>query len=355
MASTRNWSHQEVSHVLKGLRSTDASHRFVHVYIAEKSSRLKKKIEQDTKQDPAKTSAMVKNKWQLYLERSDYVDALLKLYSEARREDVMDLSVVEFYQQFVYRSGGSKGGRLLKYTIHPTIVVSKPRMPSFWHNEGHANRAIYSKHMLMLHRCFADLKDWNNYTAAFDGDYEEAYYNFYIEGDASSVVNDDFQPIPMFTPDDDDDEDIDMFTAHPDFSVYLDSVAQDYTESRSNAVDVVFNGLSSATNWKERTANSYTQEKIKEAENFTAMQHKKLCDSGNAERPNDVDIAKLNPNQLFLFNIVADHFFDTAVNKDQLLLMVNGTAGASFSPFSAVIVFSLLSFSLTIYALYMSL
>ena len=308
----RDWSSQEVGHVLFGHKTCIASHTFDYATLSSIRT-LAPKLSLKKNFEPA-TAA---NKWDLYLRRIEFLAAKQKdprqstmhahfdktakaMVEETTADDgdhITSCSFHEFYSNYTFARSlaaarNSQGLRKIVRRKSPTITVIKPRMPTFWCQGGHPKRPEYCRNRLLLHKVFLDHSHYIEYMTGFEWDFEAAYEDFASSDEAPQIVKDDFRVLEI----EEDGEEVEQEkqpTPHGSYSLYESSIYVDQTRLQVKDYD-----------WEGDTAANFTDAEVNDAATWMTKQ---LKESPITPCTSRIDTSRLNTGQRFVYDVVDEH------------------------------------------------
>lgn len=302
----RDWSSQEVGHVLFGHDTCIATHDFDYATLTDKRALVS---HLDGKKNGQ--SVVNENKWDLYLRRLEFASRLKKgdkrqlqleaFFDKEHKAEPTDVDDVEhiascsfheFYSQYrLLSAGAAKGMRSIVRRLVPTVVVIKPRMPRLWMKVGHAKRRDYCRHRLMLHKQFLDMAVFVDFMQSHNWDWEAAYEEFALGEDAPPTVRDDFHELE-FEEEGEIVEQGNLPEVHGQYGMFeANRVAQ---EARLKLDEY---------DWEGDTRGNYSEAQVSDS----AIWMTKLKENAPAVKPDVVDIASLNPAQKYVYRVVEEH------------------------------------------------
>ena len=366
----RNWSSQEVAHVLMGIPSTTSSHKF-RSFSTSNWNKLKQR---DTNGNVDEFGdALEANKWEKYLDRMSTMWSMVADLDTTQRTiygqlpmdqqewvahirfcnmlcsnmcacrlarmaaDVSQCSFIDFWSKYKFSSDGrpkknaskDKTRNQIEHITEPMVVVPKPSVALSWSKPGHCCRPWYCECMLKRHKPFLCKHGYLDYMAGHQDDFEAAFEEFANSSGAPAVVKDAFarynkEEPSMGDPDapSDGGESIHEKTWAEDVDHIFQNINPEFTNAHQASQEANFD-------WVAHTANNYTDALVAEAGKW--MQ---VASHADGERqPIRVDPATLNADQAFIYRSVLEH--DARWERrtphqpcQPYLAMINGTAGS---------------------------
>lgn len=343
---SRNWSSQEVGHVLMGHPSNLQSHSVIRASVGDL---LTVKELQGDEEDSE--PATIKGDWAKYLDRMSSVPKYGSMDNHVLRDgvvpetgmmdslsnDVKDRSFMEFYRKYRFASAGAgkKGKHSVVQREESVILNLKPHTSKSWFAPDHPRREEYCRNMLRAFKPFESREAYNTYIRQHNENLTKSHYRAYLhfahdeDADAPQCVKDDFRKLAC----EDDGEEIDNPSSQPIEDLTFSAFRKQRDSFKK--VDSAMKG--STYDWVSNSQERYSDDEIKGASGWIAAAHNRS--GGHDEVVVDAD--SLRPAQRFVFDAVMDHRSANSASRlvgesglsvgasvPPLLALVNGTAGS---------------------------